>query len=162
MAALRDHAVTPPDVGRPPRRETAAERADRNLGELMGELRVALPGVQVLFGFLLVVPFNQGFHRISAFERRLYFVTLLATALASMLLIAPSIHHRLAFQRSKKPQLVARANKLMIVGLVVLSAAMTCAVLLVTHVLFGGVTSIITACCVGGGFAGIWYGLAVR
>jgi hypothetical protein len=84
------------------RRETELERYDRNLSELMGELRVALPGVQVLFAFLLVAPFNQRFGSVSHFERRLYVATLLCTLLASILLIAPTIIHRLEFVRARR------------------------------------------------------------
>src|SRR5438270_13550170 len=84
------------------RHETELERYDRNLNELMGELRVALPGVQVLFAFLLVAPFNQRFSTVSAFERRLYFGTLLCTLLASILLIAPTVVHRLRFRQGDK------------------------------------------------------------
>ena len=84
------------------RHETELERYDRNLSELMAELRVALPGVQVLFAFLLVVPFSQRFDTVSHFERRLYFATLLCTLLASILLIAPTLIHRLEFRRGGK------------------------------------------------------------
>src|SRR5438270_234729 len=121
------------------RKETEVERLDRNLTELLNELRVALPGVQVLFAFLLVAPFNQGFQKVSDFERKLYFATLLCTALSSILLIAPSMHHRLLFRQRQKPFLVTTANRLTIAGLAMLALAMTGAVLLVTHVLFGGI-----------------------
>ncbi len=107
MAELADHA----------RDETREQRAGRNLGELLSELRVALPGVQVLFAFLLVVPFNQGVTRMTDFERKLYFATLLCTALASMLLIAPSVHHRILFRQRDKEHLVLSANRLTIAGL---------------------------------------------
>src|SRR5438067_345408 len=134
-------AESPPDQSR---QETELERYDRNLTELMGELRVALPGVQVLFAFLLVVPFNQRFGRVSQFERQLYFGTLLLTLLASMLLIAPTIIHRLEFRRGEKAHVVHIANRLMTAGLVVLATAMSTAVLLITHFLFGPLTAIIT------------------
>src|SRR3989454_12635334 len=88
------------------RRETELERYDRNLNELLSELRVALPGVQVLFAFLLVAPFNQRFGTISDFERELYFATLLCTLLASILLIAPTVVHRLQFRRGHKRAVV--------------------------------------------------------
>src|SRR4051794_37595741 len=81
------------------RNETEKERLDRNLNELLGELRVALPGVQVLFAFLLAVPFNQGFSKATQFQKDIYLVTLLLTAAASALLIAPSAYHRLMFRR---------------------------------------------------------------
>src|SRR5438105_3503111 len=125
------------------RGETPAERYDRNLDEILGELRVALPGVQVLFAFLLVAPFNQRFGTVSDFERRLYLAALLLTLLASILLIAPAIVHRLTFRRGQKAYVVNTANRLMIAGLAVFALAMTCAVLLVTHYLFGGTTAFV-------------------
>jgi Family of unknown function (DUF6328) len=139
------------------RNETELERYDRNLLELMGELRVALPGVQVLFAFLLVAPFNQRFGTASSFERGLYFATLLLTTLASILLIAPTVMHRLAFQRGQKPYLVRTANRLTIAGMCVLAIAMTSAVALVTDYLFGGVASLVTAVAVLTVFALVWF-----
>jgi Family of unknown function (DUF6328) len=144
------------------RHETELERYDRNLTELMSELRVALPGVQVLFAFLLVAPFNQRFGRVSQFERHLYFATLLLTLLSSMLLIAPTIVHRLEFHRGEKAYVVETANKLMIAGLIVLAIAMTTAVLLVTHYLFGTLTAIITTIVVVAAFILIWFLLPLR
>jgi uncharacterized protein DUF6328 len=145
-----------------PRHETELERYDRNLNELLGEPRVALPGVQVLFAFLLVVPFNQRFRSVSHFERSLYLATLLLTLLAPMLLMAPTIVHRLHFRRGDKPYVVRTANRLTIVGLAVFAVAMTCAVLFVTHFLFGPATSIITKSLVAVGFALIWFVLPIR
>ncbi len=139
------------------RNETELERYDRNLLELMGELRVALPGVQVLFAFLLVAPFNQRFGTTSSFERALYFATLLLTTLASILLIAPTVMHRLAFQQGRKAYLVRAANRLTIAGMSVLAVAMTSAVALVTDYLFGGVASIVTAVAVLTVFALVWF-----
>src|SRR3954453_8324281 len=97
--------------GAPGREETPHERVDRNLTELLGELRVALPGVQVLFGFLLVVPFNQRFTGVTDFQEKVYFATLLCPAAASALLIAPSAHHRIAFRHQDKEHIVLVANK---------------------------------------------------
>ncbi len=145
------------EVADPARDETPEERADRNLAELLSELRVALPGVQVLFAFLLVVPFNQGFTRMTEFERKLYFAVLLCTALASMLLIAPTIHHRLLFRQRDKEHLVLSSNRLTIAGLGVLALGMTGAVLLITHFLFGGVTAAVTGAVVGVAFGLLWY-----
>jgi hypothetical protein len=144
------------------RRETELERYDRNLSELMAELRVALPGVQVLFAFLLVVPFNQRFGTVSHFERRLYLATLLCTLLASILLIAPTLVHRLEFRRGEKARVVQVANRLTIAGLSVFAIAMTCAVLLVTHYLFGAVTAIVTTAIVTALFATIWFALPLH
>src|SRR5947209_1015082 len=105
------------------RRETELERYDRNLSELLSELRVALPGVQVLFAFLLVAPFNQRFGTVTKFERRLYLATLLCTLLSSILLIAPTLVHRLEFRRGRKAYVVEAANRLMIAGLSVFAIA---------------------------------------
>jgi O-antigen/teichoic acid export membrane protein len=149
--------------GDPTRRETENQRWDRNLNELLNELRVALPGVQVLFAFLLIVPFNQGWTRMSQFERKLYFGTLLCTALATVLLIAPTMHHRLLFRQHQKRFLVMTANRLAEGGLTVLAVAMTSAIALVTHVEFGGtiatvVVSGVVALC----FALIWYAVPIE
>jgi len=144
------------------RHETELERYDRNLNELLGELRVALPGVQVLFAFLLVAPFNQRFGTVSSFERALYLCALLLTLLASILLIAPTIVHRLHFQLGEKAYIVHTANRLMIAGLAVFAAAMTCAVLLVTHYLFGPALAIVTTAFVVGGFALTWFVLPMH
>jgi len=144
------------------RHETELERYDRNLDELLGELRVALPGVQVLFAFLLVAPFNQRFGTVSSFERALYLCALLLTLLASILLIAPTMIHRLHFQLGAKAYIVHTANRLTIAGLAVLAAAMTAAVLLVTHYLFGPTLAIITSLFVVAGFALTWLVLPMR
>ena len=151
--------VVVPVVGR---RETELERYDRNLMELMSELRVALPGVQVLFAFLLVAPFNQRFRTLSHFERQLYLVTLLCTLLASILLIAPTLQHRLEFRRGEKAYLVRAGNRLTILGLTVFAVAMTCAILLVTNYLFGATTAIITTAVVGACIALIWFVIPLR
>jgi hypothetical protein len=153
---------TAADVAINGRRETELERYDRNLSELMGELRVALPGVQVLFAFLLVAPFNQRFGSVSHFERRLYLATLLCTLLASILLIAPTIIHRLEFRQGEKAYVVQTANRLAIAGLSVFAVAMTSAVLLITHYLFGPATAIITTAIVAVAFALIWFAVPVR
>jgi hypothetical protein len=139
------------------REETELERDDRNLTELMGELRVALPGVQVLFAFLLVVPFNQRFGRTTTFERDLYFAALLCTLLASILLIAPTVVHRLEFRRGQKAYVVRIANRLTIAGLGVFAVAMTCAIALVTLFLFGTATAIVTTAVAALTFSGFWF-----
>src|SRR3954467_13958020 len=139
------------------RDETEKERLDRNLSELLQELRVALPGVQVLFAFLLTVPFQQGFQKATTFQKDVYGVTLLLTALASALLIAPSAYHRLEFRQGDKKHIVFVANALAICGFGVLAAAMSSAVLLVTDYLFSPATAAI--CTVGAAIVlyGLWY-----
>src|SRR5215475_5710408 len=93
------------------RRESEEERLDRNLGELLQELRVALPGVQVLFAFLLAVPFQQHFTQITEFEKNVYFATLLLTATSAILLISPSAYHRLTFRYQQKRKLIFYSNR---------------------------------------------------
>jgi hypothetical protein len=139
------------------RHETELERLDRNLTELLGELRVALPGVQVLFAFLLAVPFNQGFQKATSFQKDVYLVTLLLTAVATALLIAPSAYHRLEFRQGDKKHIVFVANRFAIAGFAFLAAAMSSAVLLVTDYLFSATTAAI--CTVGAVIVlyGFWY-----
>jgi O-antigen/teichoic acid export membrane protein len=142
------------------RRESENERLDRNLIELLTEVRVAIPGVQVLFAFLLVLPFNQRWTSVSSFDRKLYLATLLCTALATVLLVAPTVHHRLLFQRHEKRFLVMTAHRLSQAGLATLALAVTCAIALVTHVALGGtITTAIVAAVVALCFAAVWYAL---
>ena len=103
----------PPD----PRKESAAQRADRNLGELLQELRVAGLGVQVLFGFLLSLPFTARFARLSAAQRDLYLATLTLAAVATALLVGPVAYHRLVFRQGQKDRLVRAASVMAIGGL---------------------------------------------
>ena len=144
-----------PDSGR---NETEKERLDRNLSELLGELRVALPGVQVLFAFLLVVPFNQRFAQVSQFEETTYLVVLLLTAIASAFLIAPSAYHRIEFRQDDKKHIVFLANRFAIVGFGFLALAMTGAVLFVTSFLYSDTTAIVATALSGLTFAVLWYG----
>jgi hypothetical protein len=144
------------------RDESEEARLDRNLGELLQELRVALPGVQVLFAFLLAVPFQQSFSEISAFEKDLYFVTLLCTALSAALLIAPSSYHRMTFHLQQKHELVSLANRFTIAGLGFLAVAMTGAIMLITDILFGGLATVATGIASGLTFATLWYVLPLR
>jgi uncharacterized protein involved in cysteine biosynthesis len=151
--------TTHPHTGRD---ETEQERVDRNLQEFLGELRVALPGVQVLFAFLLVVPFNQRFPDITDFQKTAYFITLLFTAAASVCLIAPTAQHRVEFRRQHKEQILLLANRLAIVGLGFLAIAMTGAIMLITDLLYGSTTTIVVTIVVGLGFALLWYVVPVR
>ena len=118
------------------RDETPTERADRNLSDLLQELRIALPGVQILFAFLLTVPFSNGFTRLDDFQRDLYFGVLMSTLVATAFLIAPSAHHRVLFRLRDKENLVKRANTLSIIGLLVLAISLTGAILLISDILF--------------------------
>jgi hypothetical protein len=159
----RDEEGRDPEERPSGRQETEEERLDRNLGELLQELRVALPGVQVLFAFLLAVPFQQNFTKTSAFDKRVYFATLLLTSLAAALLIAPSAYHRLTFRYQQKHRLVFVANRLTIAGLATLALAMTCAIMLITNVIFGTVaTTVVTTALVLTMFVLLWAVLPLR
>jgi hypothetical protein len=144
------------------RDESEGARLDRNLGELLQELRIALPGVQVLFAFLLAVPFQQNFTKISRFQEKIYFATLLLTALSAALLIAPSAYHRMTFRMQQKDHLVFLANKLSIAGLGTLALAMTGAIVLITDVLFGAVATAVTGAAALSTFALLWYVLPLK
>ena len=144
------------------RDESEGERLDRNLSELLQELRVALPGVQVLFAFLLAVPFQQGFTKITPFQEKTYFVTLLLTALSAALLISPSAYHRMTFRMQQKRHLVFLANKFAIAGLGCLALAMTGAIMLVSDVLFGKTATIVTGGCAFAVFLLLWYALPLQ
>jgi uncharacterized protein involved in cysteine biosynthesis len=144
------------------RQESEEERLDRNLQELLQELRVALPGVQVLFAFLLVVPFNQRFPQITNFQQTIYFVTLLLATGATGFLIAPTVHHRVQFRQQEKERIVITANRFTIVGMALLAAAMTGAILLITDMLYRETTVTVVAGSVAVMFAVLWYAVPLR
>jgi Family of unknown function (DUF6328) len=123
--------------------ETRRERIDRELMELLNELRVALPGVQFLFAFLLVVPFQQT--RLTDFQRDVHYVALLAATVATALLIAPAAQHRVLFRQHDKENLLKRSNRYATAGLMVLALAISSAVLLVVDVLFSRTQAWVTA-----------------
>ncbi len=144
------------------RDESEDERLDRNLGELLQELRVALPGVQVLFAFLLAVPFQSRFADITSFQEDVYFATLLCTAISAALLISPTAYHRLTFHLQQKRRLVLLANRLAIAGLAFLALAMTGAIVLITDVLFGVAATVVFGVAAGAMFAVLWGLLPLR
>jgi drug/metabolite transporter (DMT)-like permease len=108
------------------------------MAELLQELRVALPGVQILFAFLLTVPFAQGFTRVTSFQKDLFFATLLSTAISTACFIAPTATHRLRFHKRDRRYVIESANTFIIVGLVFLALAIIGAVSLITDFLFDG------------------------
>lgn len=144
------------------RDESEGERLDRNLAELLQELRVALPGVQVLFAFLLAVPFQQNFTKITAFQEKVYFATLLCTALSAALLISPTAYHRLTFHLQQKKELVYVSNRLSIVGLGFLALAMTGAIVLIADVLFGPLATAAFGLAAAAMFVLLWGVLPLR
>jgi amino acid transporter len=116
--------------------EDHTERVSRELIELLNELRVALPGVQVLFAFLLAVPFAQGFEHTTDFQRALFFVVMSLTAVSLALLIAPSAWHRIRFRQKDKERILLASNKMSIAGLGFLALAMTGAVMLIADFIY--------------------------
>jgi hypothetical protein len=139
--------------------ETADERHNRQLVELLNELRVALPGVQMLFGFLLAVPFTARFGSVSHTERTVFFVTFLAAALASACLIAPASFHRIVWRHGQKQRLLAISSGLAIAGTGFLAVAICGSVALVTSILFGGGAAVLVAAVAAGVLAALWFAL---
>jgi len=137
-------------------KETKQERINRELIELLNELRVALPGVQVLFAFLLAVPFSQQFANVSDFQKDVYFITLALAAVSSCFLIAPSSQHRILFRMQDKEQLLLRSNRYAIVGLILLGLALISAVLLIGDFLFARAVGIGVAAGLGAILTWVW------
>jgi hypothetical protein len=129
-------------------RETRKERVDRELMELLTELRVALPGVQILFAFLLIVPFQQSIAETTDFQRDVYYLTLVAVCVATGLLIAPAAQHRVLFRQHDKEGLLHRSSRSAYAGLLALAVAIVSAVLLVTDVLYSRMHAWVTAAAV--------------
>ena len=140
--------------GRP---ESEEERADRNLSDLLQELRVALPGVQVLFAFLLTVPFTQRFSQLSEFQEDLYFGVMMCIALATVLLVAPTAGHRILFRRQQKEYLVTLSNNLALVGLALLAIAICGVIALISDFIFGTRASIASTAVMAVAFAAFWF-----
>ena len=139
--------------------EGAEERRDRELIELLNELRVALPGVQVLFAFLLAVPFANGFPKLSPTGRDVFFAAFIATALSTVLLIAPSSYHRLRWRQHDKERMLVISNALTIAGLLCLAVAITCTIFVITDFLFHTAWAATFTAFVGALFVVLWYGL---
>ena len=142
-----------------PDEENSEERHNRELIELLNELRVALPGVQVLFAFLLAVPFANGFPRLRGVDRDIFFVAFIATALSTVLLIAPSSYHRLRWRRHDKERMLRVSNSLTIAGLACLAVAITSAVFVITDFLFHRAWAATFTAIVAFAFLVLWYGL---
>jgi hypothetical protein len=143
------------------RDEDEAKRLDRELLELLNELRVVIPGVQVLFGFLLTVPFQIRFQQIDAFQRTVYVVVLLLTAASAAFLMATSAFHRLTFRHHQKPYLVTLGTRQTIAGLVLLALAMNGALLLMLDLIFHTATVAILVTLMSSLFAWLWFGQAL-
>jgi Family of unknown function (DUF6328) len=139
------------------RDETQPERLDRNTVELLNELRIAGTGIQVMFAFLLILPFNTGWKRVDGFERTVYFITLLVVALAAFLLMAPPIHHRLLFRHGEKPFLIRTGNYMAIGGMVCLGLGFIGILILISDFVIGGVAPAVVGVLAATLIAGLWF-----
>jgi hypothetical protein len=137
--------------------EDAHERTARELIELLQELRIVIPGVQVLFAFLLTVPFSQGFTKLDSLQRGVFFATLLCTAAATALLIAPSSHHRVLFRQGVREERLKLGNLLAILGLAFLVPAMVGVLFVITDLMFGLVAASVVTALVALGFVLLWF-----
>ena len=139
--------------------ETRSERTERQLSELLNEVRVAMPGVQVLFAFLLAVPFQARFGEVTSEERVVYFLALLAASIASACFVAPTAMHRLLFQKQQREYLIEAANRLAIAGLISLAVAMTASTAFVTAFLYSAPAGWVAACASVVLFGALWFAL---
>ena len=146
---------------RPPEEESAKERADRELIELLNELRVVLPGVAVLLAFLLAVPFANGWTRVTSFQRDVFVVAFLSTAVSVALLTAPSSYHRLRFRQGNKEQIVRIGNRLSIAGITASAVSLEAVVVLVMDSVVSRGAAIAAAAVLFAVIALLWYGLAL-
>ena len=137
--------------------ESRDEKLDRELIELLNELRVALPGVQILFAFLLTVPFTQRFARATELQKDVYFFTFLCAAASTALLIAPSAYHRLTWRQRDKENLLTISNRLVIAGMGLLAIAIAAAVFVVTDLLFDVTAAALVAGATAAFYALFWY-----
>ena len=144
------------------RGESEEERLDRNLDELLQELRIAIPGIQFLFAFLLVVPFQQGWVNVTDFEKNVYYVALLATAVAGVCLMGAPARHRLRFRDMDKKWVVESSHKYAVAGLAFLGVAITTVILLVSHVVFSPATAIIATVLIAGAILWVWFGAPLK
>lgn len=139
--------------------ESKGERLDRELMELLQGLRVVMPGVQVLLAFLLTAPFQQRFAQLPGSLKNAYFGSIACATLATVLLIAPSTHHRLLFRTREKEWLIRVGNQMALWGTVFLGASIVLALYVVTNVLFTSEQALLAAAAAIVVFAAIWYAL---
>ena len=147
------------DAVQPPQEETPSERANRQLIELLNELRIVLPGITVLLGFLLAVPFARGWTRVTTFQRDVFMVAFLATAVSVALLIAPSSYHRIRFRHGDKERMLTIGNRLAIAGIAAFAVSLEAVVLLVTDFVVSRGFAIAAAASLLVVVAGLWFAL---
>lgn len=150
------------DEERPERDETPKEQAGRELIELLNELRVVLPGVTVLLAFLLAVPFAKGWARVTEFQRDVFVVAFLSSAVSVAFLAAPSSYHRLRFRHGDKAQLVRLGNTLAIAGIAAAAVALEAVVLLVIDYVLSRDAAIAAGAALFVVVVSLWYVLPLR
>ena len=146
-------------LGEPESAEDRQERSAREVVELLQELRIVLPGVQILFAFLLTVPFAQRFAELTGLQRNVFFATLLCTAAATALLIAPSAHHRLLFRQGAREHRLRVGNLLTIFGLIFLVPAMVGVIFVITDLMFGLMGAVAVTVLMALVFGLLWFAL---
>jgi hypothetical protein len=139
--------------------ESRQERVNRELIELLNELRVALPGVQVLFAFLLTVPFSNGYKRITDFQKNVYFSILVATAISTACFIVPTAYHRLNFRKREKEQILLSSNKFAIAGIIFLGLSMAGVLVLITDIVYSETAAVVAGALGLVLFGGLWLAL---
>jgi hypothetical protein len=142
--------------------EDAQERHHRQLDELLTEIRVVLPGVQVLFAFLLSLPFLASFHSVTAAQRIIYFISFLATTVAMALLIVPPAFHRMRFEQHQKANIIHTGTRFALLALALLAVAVVGVVYVVTDVLYHWPAAVVVGVVFGGLFGALWYWLPTR
>ena len=142
-------------------RESKAERLDRELEEMLQELRVALPGVQMLFAFLLIVPFSNRFEQVTQLQRNVYFTALLCALAAVTCFIAPTAYHRWRFREFDKERLITTSTWLARIGLIFLAASLVASAFFVTDFLFERVLALCVTAGAALALGGLWFGLPI-
>lgn len=145
-----------PSTGPP---ENPTQRHHRQLIELLNELRVGLPGVQVLFAFLLTVPFSQRYSRLDSSQRAVYFLAVLSTAMATALLIAPSAYHRIRWRQHDKERMLETSNRFAIAGIAFLAIAMSAVVYVISSVVYGRVVAAGVTAGIAAVVTWLWFGI---
>ena len=142
--------------------ENEHERRARELIELLQELRVMLPGVQVLFAFLLTVPFSARFGEVSPLQQTVFFGTLVCTAISAGLLIAPSVHLRILWRQQAREHRLRVANELAIAGMILLVPGMVGAIFVITDILFGSTAAAVGTATIAAFFVYVWFVIPIR
>jgi len=139
--------------------ETEKQRWDRNFADLLQELRVTQTGIQILFAFLLTLPFSSGFPRTTAFQKDVFVIALLSAAASTAMVISPVAFHRALFRQGRKPELVRYAHKMLTGGLAFLLVSMVSSVLLITDFILDWPMTLITTAATGVFFLSFWAGI---